>query len=699
MAPWNYDDFGGFVKRASDWNTSPAWFNVIDYTGHPLTDWRDLNRITAAQARWVANNFDRDLSQYAASRNGMLVASVWDPKSQRVYSSTIPRGNLVRYLRARGQVDAKVWYGLQPVPPPGQEAEYARNQRFDAEDAALFLYEIANQHQVTVGQSFGNGEYDNNMWIAVYGRLKGTLGLKNTKLCTQSNKVPTCSYTAISLGIWFPEKQVDLGNLMTGMEDILDDPMPLADDQEADQNAMAMAVDGPECDTTPGRRRWWPRGLSLAARDGNPPQCPLSYPAPIKASSISFSLEHSGTATGQIPTTLPPEDPEPGSSTAAATSPAPTAPPSFGCTMMDPDPDAGKDVGYCECSAGTVTLTAPLLNISKPTIYSQSCEYSSWPASTTSISANLPSITNQKLCQVCGRYDVNEGNGLCTSMPNCTPQIPLATVTVASSLINVGTLTGTALSGAIATVLSALCPAPTQNIIPTTCNATKQEIITKIVEVTCDDVLGCAEASDGQLVVQVPTSSYNDTDMRDWMISAIATAAQYSAAGNHCHNVTVMYDQPARRGVAGRLGARDILLGAPILGSAARYLGLRASTDFGFADLSLARRESIEPKTKEMTICSAAYFYTADVWSQYWRFAAQPGATDSINALITFKDDDGGNFDCSFVHELVDALPLALPETLPGDIALDEVIDVACCVADDNCQVWDMFNNLVTGSS
>ncbi|KAE9370236.1 hypothetical protein N431DRAFT_411379 [Stipitochalara longipes BDJ] len=209
---------------------------------------------------------------------------------------------------------------------------------------------------------------------------------------------------------------------------------------------------------------------------------------------------------------------------AAATAPAD---PNVDCTLEEPDPQGGIEEPYCLCTSGSSTETAPLITIASPTIYSQSCEYSTWPGTTTSISTDLPPpTTNTKACMVCTAYAMNEDN--CNTIPNCTPQIAVATLTVGSAPVHVGTLTG--------------APLFTSTTTSTQCSETGEVDIGGIQYVDSDESLNT-----GSLVVKVPTSGYNATSLRDAMIGTIALSVQTSATGSNCFNVSYEAEQLKRQ--------------------------------------------------------------------------------------------------------------------------------------------------------
>ncbi|PMD61158.1 uncharacterized protein K444DRAFT_477473, partial [Hyaloscypha bicolor E] len=236
------------------------------------------------------------------------------------------------------------------------------------------------------------------------------------------------------------------------------------------------------------------------------------------------------------------------------------------------------------------------------------------PGATTSISTDLPPpSTNSKACMVCTPYAINEDN--CNTIPNCSPQIAVATVTVGSAPVHVGTLTGVALYTA--------------------------------AEIGGVPYVDPGESLDsGSLIVKVPTSGYNLTSLRDAMIASIALSIQTSATGKNCFNVTYEVEELKRRD--GLLGWVD-----EALRTSRRLLGFRDH---------LAPRDRPYLSTEHMTMCNGAYFHTTNYYDPFWRTAPQPGPTDFINALFTFEASNSDQFLCEFIDMLVDGLTALAPE-------------------------------------
>ncbi|KAE8441020.1 hypothetical protein EG329_006084 [Mollisiaceae sp. DMI_Dod_QoI] len=343
------------------------------------------------------------------------------------------------------------------------------------------------------------------------------------------------------------------------------------------------------------------------------------------------------------------------------------ADPDVACSYHAPEPEQGIEEPFCVCTSGQSTETAPLLTIASPTIYSQSCEYSTWPGATTSIPTDLPPpTTNTKACMVCTPYAINEDN--CNTIPNCMPQIAVATLTVGSAPVHVGTLTGAALYTSVSNALESLCPPVTQTTTSTQCSETGEADIGGIQYIDIDESLNT-----GSLVVKVPTSGYNITSIRDAMIASISLSIQTSATGSNCFNVTYTVEELKRR---------DGLMG--LVDEALRVSrNLLGSRDHEYLNL----RDRPYPTTKHMTMCNGAYFHTANYYDPFWRTAPQPGPTDFMNALFTFEASNSDQFLCEFLDMLVDGLTVLAPDFAVEDVELEEGIDALCCLEDGGCQL------------
>ena len=305
-----------------------------------------------------------------------------------------------------------------------------------------------------------------------------------------------------------------------------------------------------------------------------------------------------------------------------------TAATSYGCSYQKDNPDSGVTSAYCICSQGQSTITAALpRNSAGDAIPSgtNSCPYTGWPgtaaiAPTTTLG---PASTNIAACQVCAPVVVNEDS--CTSIPNCTPQGAVATVSIGSSPVNVGTLTGTALYTSVSSALKSICPSVTQTTALTQCSGSAT--VPNIAYASGDDL-----ATDGELLVTVDISGYNTTQLRDALINSLATSAQQAATGSNCY---------VPEGSAG--------IGSPA------------------------------PNPKD-TFCNSAWFYEANYFNPWWRQAADPGPTDFIHATIEFHTVPQSilQFVCDFIDIAIDALAIVEPEFIVADAELEEGINLIC---------------------
>ncbi|KAF4624529.1 hypothetical protein G7Y89_g13641 [Cudoniella acicularis] len=337
-----------------------------------------------------------------------------------------------------------------------------------------------------------------------------------------------------------------------------------------------------------------------------------------------------------------------------------------------------QDPGTCSADVLTMYTTAPPVVTSVPPDPNVACSYHKQdpdegidqlhcPGATTSVSADLPPpTTNINACMVCTPYPINGDN--CNTIQNCTPQIAVATVTVGSAPVHVGTLTGAVLYTSVSNALESLCPPVTQTTTSTQCSVTGHADIGGIKYVDSSESLDT-----GSLVVKVPTSGYNVTSLRDAMIASIALFIQTSTTGSNCFNVRYTVEELKRRD--GLLGWVDEALRVP-----------RSLLDFGGHEV-LNPRDHPHPTKEQMTMCNGAYFHTANYYDPFWRTAPQPGPSDSINALFTFEASNSDQFLCEFLNMMVDGLTLLAPEFAVEDVELEEGINALCCLTDGGCQL------------
>jgi len=196
---------------------------------------------------------------------------------------------------------------------------------------------------------------------------------------------------------------------------------------------------------------------------------------------------------------------------------------------------------------------------------------------------------------------------------------PSATVQVGKKQQNVGTLNGTALYTSISSALNKICPTATGNWA--SCSTTTVAI-KQIVYIEGDGTRG----EDGELVVSVQSSSYDDTKLRDAMIKSAALTAQTSANSTNCYQTKYIL---CEKGECGE---------------------------------------------EKITLCNAAGF--AGV--QYYD-GAPVAATMWLDALWEFGVYSGGVFDCEVITETLDAFLVEVaPEFVVEDVALGEDLQAGC---------------------
>lgn len=192
-----------------------------------------------------------------------------------------------------------------------------------------------------------------------------------------------------------------------------------------------------------------------------------------------------------------------------------------------------------------------------------------------------------------------------------------------------------------------VCPPVTQTTSATKCSGTaKVKGITYIEDESI--------AHDGELEVFAAFSSYNQTSLRDAMIKSLAQSAAKSATGKNCYKAPYTV-----------LMKRD-------------ETGPRSWYDFLFRrDRALALRDRPVPEHEEIEICNMAELAEVNYYSQFWRLAPQPGATDYIEAQYKFQVTNG-DFMCEFLELLADGLAVVAPEFAVADVELGEAMTAIC---------------------
>ncbi|KAK8124191.1 hypothetical protein PG999_004109 [Apiospora kogelbergensis] len=365
------------------------------------------------------------------------------------------------------------------------------------------------------------------------------------------------------------------------------------------------------------------------------------------------------------------------------------------CYQQNQDPDQGITTEYCVCDK---SRTLPFLTISPTVVRTKSCEYTSLPPKDTkrdvafaaavaartamattsptpaspvtvrgapavtgspalagrdlTITKDLgPPTTDRKHCQVCTRVVNNEDS--CSSMRDCVVQTGAVTLEAGSSSVHVGTVTGTALYTGVSSALEKICPTPTKGGF-TACK-TDSAAIGKVPYVE-----GGFLATDGEIVVSVESSKYNDTKIRGALIKTAAAAAQKAAAGKNCYEARYDVEELKRR----RGWWDPSRLVARLLGG----------------------RDHPHPEQEKATWCNSVGFAGPHYYNPWWKLQSQPGATDYMDVHFEFHKGGGGDFDCEFLQGLVDAFAFVAPEFAVGDVGLGEAVKVLCdCASGESC--------------
>lgn len=326
----------------------------------------------------------------------------------------------------------------------------------------------------------------------------------------------------------------------------------------------------------------------------------------------------------------------------ATSAPKPTRAPS--CKLQKADPDQGIKGPLCVCDSSTLPILSS--NLATATGPDASCAYSTMPGRTAVLkittTAMGPATTNMAICQVCTPQGVNQDS--CTKIPNCAPEKAAVTVQAGTKPVHVGTLTGTSLYSSISSALETLCPTVSQTTSMTKCSETDTVSIKNIPYVDQDTL------EYGKLDITVKDSQYNVTSLRDAMIHSAALTAQHSATGKNCKEANYQSYAYKKRS---------------ILDWIKESTGLKAARD----------RPLLE--SKKISICTAGDFAGVQYFSKFWRTAAQPGATDYLDANWAFEKS-GGDFACDFIEDLMDGLAIIAPQFVVEGVVLGDAIRALC---------------------
>ncbi|KAK8124218.1 hypothetical protein PG999_004136 [Apiospora kogelbergensis] len=154
----------------------------------------------------------------SSGKNSLLVAVVYNPKTDALVASTIPRGDLLKEMKTNdAKTKAPAWSHARET-LQGKSFFSAHKDRLDAEDAAYYLLEKNGGFKATAGSmKYGDGTKENSVWISVWGTLhanvpEGSDQLQKLKalpgsrvdLCSDpTEKQPDCTALSKGLGTYF----------------------------------------------------------------------------------------------------------------------------------------------------------------------------------------------------------------------------------------------------------------------------------------------------------------------------------------------------------------------------------------------------------------------------------------------------------------------------------------------------------------
>ena len=365
---------------------------------------------------------------------------------------------------------------------------------------------------------------------------------------------------------------------------------------------------------------------------------------PLAGNSAKFRRDTASACPAAAATTSGPK-----STLSPTSTPEPTSSPDAPkCTYVAPEPPSVPKA-YCTCDGKS---SLPLTSLSTNAPVTESCAYRAQPTgSQTSNPNTAPSpTTNKNVCEVCTPYAANEAD--CTKISGCTPIKGAATVEAGSSAVNVGTLTSDALYTSISEALESICPPATQTTGFTHCSTDVATI--QGIDYVADDLL----LTDGEFVVQVKSSQYNLTSLRDALIKSAATAAKFSTTDKNSYVAHYTVHEQRR--------------------------WWHSSANLAKRAFGLQVRDHPYPTPEQKTLYRAIDFAGAHYYSPFINVDNVDTGTDYIDVDYSFQAGESADLICDFVEDLIDGLALIAPEFEVGDIELGNVIDFFCKEEADN---------------
>ncbi|KAI4181927.1 MAG: hypothetical protein LQ346_006676 [Caloplaca aetnensis] len=327
------------------------------------------------------------------------------------------------------------------------------------------------------------------------------------------------------------------------------------------------------------------------------------------------------------------------------------------CTYIGPQPPV-IDEAFCTCDGKS---SLPLTSLTTKGPESDSCAYTAQPTGVQPMNPNPPpeATTRLDVCEVCTPYAANEDD--CTKIPGCTPALGAATVEAGSSAINVGTLTSDALYTSVSQAIQSLCPPATKAGEFAHC-ATEAASIKGITYVADDQLL-----DDGELVVQVKSSQYNLTSLRDALIKSAAMTAKFSTSDKNSY--VAKYSVLEQR----------------------RWW--HGPTNLAKRTLGLSVRDHPHSEQEQTTLYRAVDFAGAHYYSPFINVGNIDKGTDYIDVDFSFKAGKGADLICDFLTALIDGLAIVAPEFTVGDIELGAEVGFLCKEEIDGHQKRDSTPN------
>ncbi len=625
----------------------------------------------------------------ATTPNGhCMVAAFWDPNTQTVWASSIPLGprKAIMIGTSRNKGAAPSWFNqVDKILNPNKA-------KIHAEDGAYYNYETSTDAQAN------NGRYPEGSMIAIYGKyIDKNPGPIDPCGAGENARDPSCMAVANALGVRYKPNAADraLSAAQQAPQQPAEEAPPTADPQAAPadvelgddltdedwETAFAQIQAGTGQGGQQQQKRHRISDHRLRKRAPSAASSAVSAVSNSSAAIVSGWLASVDALIGSfIPTSasivnfslsLPPIDfrippatnaattgtitsgiNSPSNTNAAPTgtiTPGPSktgagSPPSIACFQQNEDPDSGIEQQGCICNSGTVTETLPILSTNVS--YASSCAYTELkPSNTIAITTDWgPAMTNTQICSVC-TPTTDFGVGTCTSIPNCLPETPSATMQIGSSPVPVGTLTSAKLVSSISSAISALCP-----LASTGCDQKTKIPIKGIVYVEEDQIY-----DDGELLVQIDSAAFKqagDSVMRSALFGMAAHSFAAAAAGSNCANHTYTFEELRKR--------RDD-----------DYAVGNNGTD----SAALEPRDHPYPVQEKILLCNAGHFASPQYYAQDWREAENPGPQDYVSVEINFKTGPEGALICDFIKafsEFVEAV--FTPELLPEEQVADNEI-------------------------